>query len=115
MACKTYHTMEKTELAGVLNLFHPQHGSHYIDLPNGRILLAASFLTEGAEEAFGLQVKSLQSLPHPIFSGSDKISVGHVEELSHLFTSKEEARSATVRDVVKKATAIHPLMRLSAF
>ena len=112
---KTFHTMDKAEWLTLTALFHSRHSSHYIDLPNGRILLSAVFADEGSEEEFSLRAKSLQSLPHPVFSGNDKIAAGHVEELHHLFTSKEEAKGATVRDVVKKAAAVHPLMRLSIF
>lgn len=112
---KTYHTMDKAEWEGLVHLFHPQHGSHYIDLPNGRILLAATFASEGAEEAFSLQTTTLQSLPHPVFSGTDKISGAHAGELGHLFPNGKDAAQANVRDVIQKAAAIHPLMRLSVF
>ncbi len=112
---KTFHTMDKAEWLKLAGLFHPQHGSHYIDLPNGRILLCADFVDEGTEEAFSLRATSLKSLPHPVFSGTEKISAYHVDELSHLFAGKEDSRKATVHDVVRKAAAIHPLMRLSVF
>jgi hypothetical protein len=108
---KTYHTMDKAEWAGLTDLFHPQHGSHYIDLPNGRIIVAVDFADEGAEEAFGLRSASRKSLPHPVFEGTDKIAAHHVAELGHLGVDK----NSTVRDVIKKVSAIHPHMKLSIF
>lgn len=112
---KTFHTMDQGEWAGLTNLFHPQHGSHYIDLPNGRILVATAFASEFAEEEFHARSTTKRSLPHPVFEGTDTITADHAAELGHLFQSAEEASRATVRDVVRKAAAIHPLMRLSAF
>lgn len=121
MNTKTYHLMDKTEWLTLIDLFHPAYGSHYINLPNGRILLAASFSHEGSEEMFHMSAKTMTSLPHPVFQGTDPISVAHANELaahSGLFpepNAQQVAAKCTVRDIIARAAKEHPLMRLTVF
>jgi hypothetical protein len=110
---RTYHTMDKAEFLTLTHLFHPQLGAHYIDMPTGRILVATSFANEWNEEEFHTRAKTKKSLPHPVWDGPYVISPAHQVELRHFFTTDDEAKNATVHDVVRKAAAIHPLMRLS--
>jgi hypothetical protein len=104
---RTFHIMEKDEWMRFVPYFHPMYGSHYIDLPSGKILVAVAFSTEGSEDHFADTAEKL-SLPHPVLEGNQKLSVEHVAELSHLGITTEH----TVLDVARAAAKIHPLVRL---
>jgi len=118
---KTFHIMDLAEFHAVRETFHPQGGAHYIDLPSGKILVAARFADESAEEHFHARATGKIDLPHPAFSGNQALSADHVEHLAHLFEGasaaekKATAGKANIHEVVKRAAKIHPLMRLSAF
>jgi len=110
MATATYHIMDKAEWVKHVNLFHPQYGSHYIDLPSGKILMAANFGNEGSEEDF-LTSAQKDSLPHPVWEGTQKISSSQAAELAHLGITTEH----TVLDVARAAAKIHPMLKLRTF
>jgi hypothetical protein len=113
---RTYHIMEKSEWRKYVHYFHPQYGSHYIDLPSGKILVAVTFMQDASEDFFETAVK--KSLPHPVWNGNETLDEEHVEELHHLFdgaTAEEKkaaASKATTKDVVARASKIHPLMKM---
>jgi hypothetical protein len=106
---KTFHIMAKDEWRKHIHSFHPQYGSHYIDLPSGKILVATSFASEASEEHFDNADKL--SLPHPIWEGNQKLNAGHVAELGHLGITEAH----TVLDVARTVSKIHPLMKLRVF
>jgi hypothetical protein len=116
---RTYHVMSKDEWMRFVPYFHPQFGSHYIDLPSGKILVAVTFLQDASEDFFETAVKN--SLPHPVWNGNDTINAEHVDELHHLFEGetpeekKAAASKATTRDVAARASKIHPLMKMRAW
>lgn len=109
---KTFHTMTKEEWQSLINYFHPIHGSHYIDLPNGRVLVAVQFSTEWAEESFHALAKTKTDLPHPVWQGTEFLGKEHLDEVGHLVA---HVSKPTVHDVIRAAAAIHPLMKLSGF
>jgi hypothetical protein len=117
---RTYHIMSKAEWMRFVHYFHPQYGSHYIDLPSGKILVAVSFMQEASEDFFETTAAK-NSLPHPVWNGNDTINPEHVEELHHLFEGetadekKAAASKATTKDVVARASKIHPLLRMRAW
>jgi hypothetical protein len=110
MATATYHLMEKAEWFKHKDLFHPQYGSHYIDLPSGKVLVAATFGTEASEEHF-LATAHKDSLPHPVWEGTQKISASQAGELSHMGITTDH----TVLDVARAAAKIHPKLKLRTF
>lgn len=119
---KTYHTIDKDELEEHKDWFDPIHGCHYIDLPNGRVLVAANFANEHQEHRFHTLTKTRKSLPHPVFNGHDKLHPDHHEELGHMFNEDDEhgdgvthVSQATVHHVIRRAHKLHPLMKLSVF
>jgi hypothetical protein len=114
---KTFHIMDKPEWGKFVPYFHQQSGSHYIDLPSGKILVAVAFSSEASENHFEDNAGK-DSLPHPVWNGNDTLTSSHVEELFHLFDGntddekKVAASKATTKDVAAKVSKIHPLMRL---
>lgn len=131
MIIKTFHTLDQAEFLQVINAFHPQYGAHGIQIGNGRVLIAAAFLSDSQEEYFAENTKTRNSLPHPIFAGTEIINAQHQQELAFLFNGQNPdgtantamtvfsdgavPASATVHNVIRRAAAIHPLMRLSLF
>jgi hypothetical protein len=103
---RTYHILSKDEWKKFVPTFHPQYGSHYIDLPSGKILVAVAFSSEASEEHFDSAEKL--SLPHPVWEGNQKLSAEHVAEIGHLGLTTD----STVLDAAKAAAKIHPAMRL---
>ena len=116
---KTYHIVERGKLNGFNKCEH-----HYIHLPNGRLLVAVSATDEGKELAF-LQECEPQSLPHPVYGGSDKLDPDHADqiaELSQMFPEHKDpdqrkafVRTLNIRDIVKRLSALHKPMGLSVF
>lgn len=104
------------------NLFHPAVGSHYIDLPNGHILLSADFHSEWCEETWHAHPE-VARLPHPVYEGkvtlSDLVNLPeheqkqfrphHLDALGAVGIQEHH----TVWDVHRIASAIYPLVRLS--
>jgi hypothetical protein len=90
--------------------FCPMHGSHYIDLPSGRLLVLGFFHKEENEIAFAVK-EGVEILPDPFFSSSKNLEPSHIEELRDLGVSE----SSTILDVGRAAAARHPLMKLRAW
>jgi hypothetical protein len=117
---RTFHIMAKDEWRKYINYFHPMYGSHYIDLPSGKILVAVSFMQEASEDYFEANAVR-NSLPHPVWNGNDTINAEHVEELHDLFEGatieekKAAASKATKKDVAARASKIHPLLRMRSW
>jgi hypothetical protein len=99
--------------------FHPQEGSHYIDLPDGSILVAASFSDEASELRWESH-KNVHALPDPSMEGNVPLSASHHAALRHLFDDDKSAKGPsranfepkTVLDVAKVVGSIHPQMRI---
>ena len=104
-----------------VNLFHPQLGSHYVDLANGMVLVSTDFESTSAEEKWHL---------HPAVARLWNNSLERTNKLSDLllpvnvhkqFTQSHLTALAsigvtgahTVADVHKIALALHPLCRLN--
>lgn len=105
----------------VVKLFHPMIGAHYVDLPNGMILMCTSFdHSEAAEDIFHSHPE-VAILPHPTLMGNVSLrehigSHGHRFQPQHLEALKGHAAmnvkdSDTVVDLARKASAIHPEVR----
>ena len=90
--------------------FHPGLGSHYIDLPDGRILLSADFPNHSSLEIWE-QKQGVELLPHPVFEGTKKLDKKHVDALQHLGVTADH----TVVDVARIAGAVMPTMKLRHF
>lgn len=100
------------------NMFHPATGFHYIDLPGGQVLLCAEFQNEDIEENWN-QLADVAALPDPIFEGkmtvkdqkddaNRKFNKAHSDALASIGVQDTD----TVLDVSRKASAIHPLVRI---
>ena len=103
---KTYHILPKS--AHGRDCFN---GTHYIDLPNGEILLCGEFLDKSQEKAFKAQV-GVVSLPHPLSRASIKRHFTQVH-LDHLATlGITIADTDTAWELSEKICTVHPEMRL---
>ena len=102
-------------------IFHPIIGSHYIDLPNGMVLMMTSFdHDERCEDLFHGHPE-VAILPHPTFDGRKALknhlgTSGYRFAQRHLdaLTGHRElgiADTDSVLDVALKASAIHPEVR----
>jgi len=92
--------------------FHPVGGSHWLDIGDGLILLAATFNGEYGEETFSAH-PDVAPLPDPVFQGTVKLK-DHVEK-GGKFTARHHAAltakfgvtdADTVMDVSAKAKAV---------
>ena len=108
-------------LVPMIQLFHPMIGSHYIDLPNGMILMMTSFdHDERCEELFHAH-PAVAILPHPARDGTKPLknhigTSGYKFEQRHLDALKGHSElgiseTDSVLDVARKASAIHPEIR----
>jgi hypothetical protein len=105
----------------MIQIFHPMLGSHYIDLPNGMVLMMTSFdHDERCEDLFHAHPE-VAILPHPSRDGTKPLkahvgSPGYKFEQRHLDALKGNPdlgvlESDNVLDVARKASAIHPEVR----
>jgi hypothetical protein len=91
-------------------IFHPS-GWHGINLPGGVILVATDFVNEEAEEYFrGLP--EVEALPDPVFAGTKTMKEAKPKRWKAL-ASIGVVETDTVLDVRKKASKIHPLVKIS--
>lgn len=106
----------------VVQLFHPIIGSHYIDLPGGMILLCTSFDHNEIYEDLFHAMPEVAILPHPTTDGTKPLSQ-HVGSVPHKFTAMHLkalmdnpdmgiVASDSVLDVAKKASKIHPEVKI---
>ena len=100
---KTYYICSKTSL-------HQHAMQHFkrwdaIDLPDGRILVAATVRDENLEEQW-LKKSSAEELPHPL--SGDSISLAHHNALKHLGVLPND----NIFKVAKKLAKVHPMMAL---
>lgn len=101
------------------HLFHPVAGSHWIDLGEGDIIVAAVFKDAATEEAF-LAMPGVAPLPDPIREGNVAMIAHRDNPATPYLGAHHEALKAigildsdTVVDVSKKTQAIHPLVKLA--
>ena len=107
----TYYIASKDAFLSHIDWFHPQLGAHYIDLPNGQILVSASFPANHSSIEIWEAKASVQTLPHPVFEGTKKLDPQHIAALASLGITPAH----TVIDVAKAAGAISPLLKLRSF
>ena len=105
-----------------VRLFHPAIGSHYLELPNGFLLLMTSFdHDERAEDLFHAHPE-VAILPHPTLDGNLPLN-SHIGRSGYKFTQAHLdalqghdrmglTDTDSVLDVFRKAGAIHPLIKL---
>lgn len=102
----------------VIQLFHPLIGSHFLDLPNGMVLMVTSFdHDERCEDLFHAH-PDVAILPHPTRDGAKPLknhigASGYKFEQRHLDALKAHAglgilETDSVLDVARKASQIHP-------
>ena len=84
---------------------HHMAESHYIDLPNGEVLVAAQFRNDHLESTFS-DHPDVQALPHP-FSG-DPVGPEIAGKLAHIGVEKHHRH----HHVGEKAGKVHPLMKM---
>lgn len=105
----------------MIQLFHPMLGSHYIDLPDGMILMMTSFdHSERCEDLFHAHPE-VAILPHPARDGNKPLknhigSSGYKFEQRHLNALTGHASlgvlpTDSVLDLARKASVIHPEVR----
>ncbi|HET9285420.1 MAG TPA: hypothetical protein VFR24_26005 [Candidatus Angelobacter sp.] len=105
----------------MIQLFHPIVGSHYIDLPQGMILMMTSFDHDERSEDIFQAHPAVAILPHPANDGRKPLkshvgTPGYGFEQQHLDALKGHqelgiAEADTVLDVARKASALHPEVR----
>lgn len=106
-----YYIVDPDTWKASINLFHPQLGSHWIPLPNGKLLVSCHFPPTHANVETWEHQANVSPLPHPIFEGTKPLSDEHVAALSHLGIKTGH----TVLDVAGAAAKLHPLMKLRHF
>lgn len=82
--------------------------SHYIDLPNGKILMAAEFGDDKTSEAKWRNRVNVLAFPHPL-SGK-KIGYEIAQHLEHLGITSEH----TTFEAAQIAAKIHPELNIYA-
>lgn len=109
---------ETWEKAHYKCLFNPGAGSHYIDLPDGLVIVAA-VLNEASEGEF-LKMAGVAALPDSVFQGNVTLAEHRDNPATAYLTDHHEALKAlgiedtdTVLDVSKKTKAIHPLVKIA--
>jgi hypothetical protein len=119
---KTYHIMTLEDFHATMHLFDKTRGGHYMDLPTGKIIVAACFDRDEIEEQFHLALPNKIDLPHPMYEGNAPMGDEIAEHLHHWFTEHEKvedrkkaASSATIAEIVRRAVARNPLFRVSVF
>jgi len=105
----------------MIQLFHPMIGSHYLDLPNGMVLMMTSFDHDERYEDLFHAHPAVAILPHPASDGKKPLkshvgAPGYKFEQRHLDALKGHQdlgilESDTVLDVARKASALHPEVR----
>lgn len=108
-------------LQPITQLFHPLIGAHYVDLPNGMILMMTSFDHNERSEDLFHEHPEVAVLPHPTRDGNKPLKAhiglpGYKFEQHHLdaLTGHRDLsirETDTVLDVARKAAAIHPEVR----
>lgn len=79
------------------------HQPHFIDLPDGHVLLTAAFRNSEEQDLFEA-IPAVHSLPHPF--DPTAIHDAHVDKLAHLGVKKGHK----TRDVHKLAKKVHRLL-----
>jgi hypothetical protein len=106
---RSYAICTKAAHEKLKSCFHPQYGSHYLDLPDGRILVQAAFADESGEATFSTH-PDVEMLPDPQFEGKTPLAEKHQAALAHL-----APEGNTVLHLAKAAGKVHPLMRLRSW
>ena len=108
-------------LVPMTQLFHPTIGSHYIDLPDGMVLMMTSFdHDERCEDLFHGHPE-VAILPHPTLDGRKPLK-NHLGTPGYRFAQRHldalaghrelgVADTDSVLDVARKASGIHPEVR----
>ena len=81
--------------------------SHWLSLPDGTVLLNASFHADHQQEKFH-GIPGVEPLPHPQYESGKPISDEHVSALAHIGVVKGH----TVHDVAKLAGKINRSLKL---
>lgn len=76
----SYFICAKATLHSNVSLFK-DHVSHYMELPNGEVVMACEFRDSGAEDLWNS--RAVSPLPHPHFERDAKLSHDHVGKLKH--------------------------------
>ena len=108
-------------LVPIVQLFHPIVGSHYIDLPNGMVLMMTSFDHDERSEDLFHAHPAVAILPHPAVEGNKPLK-SHVGAAGYKFAQRHlEALTShpnlgivetdSVLEIARKASAIHPEVR----
>ena len=114
-----YYLCEQKTWAESVGLFDSRDGSHYVDLPDGKILVCASFRDAAAQSKWESH-PNVSALPDPAFEGTASLNAPEHVSLRHLFGDQQKKSSPssadysqkTVLDVAREVGKIHPLMKL---
>jgi hypothetical protein len=104
---KTYHICSRNTMMAHKNLFCPRSGAHYLELPGGDILICCNFESEHAEATWNA-AHGVDSLPHPMYEGTEKLQPRHHHKLTHFGID----HTHTILDVARIVGAHNPAMRL---
>ncbi|HET7150880.1 MAG TPA: hypothetical protein VFI60_05680 [Candidatus Acidoferrum sp.] len=91
---------DKDSFLGAHHLFA---SAHYVDLPNGQIVVSAEFFSENHRALW--QTSGALCFPHPL--SSEKVGNDIASALSAFSVSASDGSF----DAAKKLSAAHPLMR----
>lgn len=85
---------------------HQFNGGHFIDLPNGRILLCTETRNEEFHKRW-LAQPHIHEIPHPL--SGETLTDAHVDEIKHILPDISTSDNAFT--LSRKASKIHPLMK----
>ena len=106
---KLYAICDRAAYDKFKDYFCPQHGSHYIELQSGKLLVIAFFHKEENEIVFA-NLPGVTPLPDAFFT-SGTLAKEHAEQLAELGITE----SSSMLDVARAAGARHPLMKLRSW
>jgi hypothetical protein len=86
-----YYTTDKQTFLDNIHLFCRQLGAHYIDLPDGTILLSANFPNSHYHQDAWEALPTVQALPSPLFDASTPISADQQTALAAVLTPVSDA------------------------
>src|SRR5438552_2576606 len=105
----TYHVVDK---AAYQALAHVATESHYVDLPDGKVLVVARFRDANHQDTF-VERTGAESLPHPLSSETFADHQGKYQHHQKIFQDLGVQVKPNDRtyDVAKQLGKIHPLFK----
>lgn len=106
---KQFYICPKTVAEGQRTIFKQR--AHYIELPDGYILLVCDFGDDEYTEHTWVNTQGVELLPHTHYETDQELDPRHI----NLLREQGLEQGDTVVELSKKATKHHPHMRIPRF